>query len=58
MENRTREGATQPATQPVAVEVPEEPPELSQAAAGALLRLLMAVAESDARSTPGRDRAA
>jgi hypothetical protein len=40
------------------VHCPEEPPEVSPAAAGALLRLLLAVAESDARSAPGRDRAA
>ncbi len=42
----------------IVVRCPHEPPELNTAAARALLRLLVALAESDARSGPGRDRAA
>jgi hypothetical protein len=42
----------------VEVRCPDEPPELSAGAARALLRLLIAVAESDPQSGPGRDSAA
>jgi hypothetical protein len=42
----------------ITVEVPEELPTLHPKAAGALLRLLLAVAESDERGATRRSRAA
>jgi hypothetical protein len=42
----------------VTVRCPSEPPTLFPGAAGALLRILHAVAESDTHRAPGRERAA
>jgi hypothetical protein len=42
----------------VTVRCPSEPPSLLPGAAGALLRILRAVAESDTHRAPGRERAA
>lgn len=42
----------------IVVRCPAEPPDLTPAVAMALLHLLVAVAESDACSGPGRDRVA
>jgi hypothetical protein len=42
----------------VTVRCPSEPPSLLPGAAGALLRILRTVAESDTHRAPGRERAA
>lgn len=53
-----RTSDTGTAEQEIVVRCPDAPPDLGTEAARALLGLLRAVAESDARSEPGRDRAA